>query len=46
MLSVPPLVVDPAAPGGALNNASVMAMISDSIFRIEGKTEVLISGWH
>lgn len=39
--SVPPLVVTPAAPGGALNIARTMATISASIFRTPGKT----SGW-
>lgn len=41
MLSVPPLVVTPAAPGGALNKLSTMATTSASIFRTPGNT----SGW-
>lgn len=41
MLSVPPMVLTPAAPGGALNRLSTMATISASILRTPGKT----SGW-
>ncbi len=36
--SVPPLVVTPAAPFGALNIANTIATISASIFRTPGKT--------
>lgn len=36
--SVPPLVVTPAPPAGALNIASTMATTSASIFRTPGKT--------
>ena len=38
MDSVPPLVVTPAAPDGALNMSKTIATISASIFRTPGKT--------
>jgi len=41
ILSVPPMVHVPAAPGGALNRFSTMDTISASIFLTPGKT----SGW-